>query len=126
LPAVLKELRQADVERRAITLHSTLDRDLGLDSLARVELFTRIEKNFNVHLPESLFEAAETLDDIAAALAMQATTLATRPRFAVPGPAQPPTRAPPADLSTLDEILRWHAEAPPDFRSSHDKRGRRG
>ena len=34
------------------TLDSSLERDLGLDSLARVELVTRIEDGFRVALPQ--------------------------------------------------------------------------
>ncbi len=35
-----------------VVLENSLDRDLGLDSLSRVELFVRIEKGFDIHLPE--------------------------------------------------------------------------
>ncbi|RFA33570.1 acyl carrier protein [Alkalilimnicola ehrlichii] len=40
-----------------ITLDSHLERDLGLDSLARAELLTRIDTAFNVTLPEDAFHA---------------------------------------------------------------------
>lgn len=38
----------------AFTLDSNLSKEIGLDSLARVELFARVEKYFNVNLPDSL------------------------------------------------------------------------
>ncbi|HLS79805.1 MAG TPA: phosphopantetheine-binding protein, partial [Steroidobacter sp.] len=66
--ATLEDLRQ-EAPQREITLDSKLDDDLGLDSLARVELFARIERELGVRLPELLFASAETLRDIAAALA---------------------------------------------------------
>jgi acyl carrier protein len=66
--ATLRELRQADADSLPLTLNSTLDHDLGLDSLARVELFARIESDLGARLPEWLFETAETLGDIATAL----------------------------------------------------------
>lgn len=42
--STVTNLRQQDVDRLLITLDSALDDDLGLDSLARVELFMRVER----------------------------------------------------------------------------------
>ncbi|SHO46335.1 AMP-binding protein [Desulfopila aestuarii] len=47
-----------------ITLDSGLDRDLGLDSLARMELLTRLEKEYGVRLPEKVLVTAETPRDL--------------------------------------------------------------
>src|SRR5690349_12874172 len=47
-----------------IGLGSSLDRDLGFDSLARFELVSRIERAFQVTLPESLAADAETPRDL--------------------------------------------------------------
>lgn len=44
----------------AVTLGSLLDRDLGLDSLVRVELLTRLEDALGVRLPDDLLIDAET------------------------------------------------------------------
>ena len=46
---------------------SRLDRDLGLDSLARAELLLRLETIFQVSLPEGLLSEAETPADLAEA-----------------------------------------------------------
>lgn len=51
--------------RREIKLNASLQRHLGIDSLGRAELFQRIEKSFNVHLPDKLLMEAEYLNDIA-------------------------------------------------------------
>ena len=48
--STVTDLRQQDVDRLPITLDSRLDEDLGLDSLARVELFMRVERDFGVQL----------------------------------------------------------------------------
>lgn len=48
----------------AIHLNASLDRDLGIDSLGRVELFLRIENAFSVPLPDALRSEAQTLNDI--------------------------------------------------------------
>ena len=47
-----------------VALDSSLERDLGLDSLARVELVLRIERAFDVSLPEHALYAAETPRDL--------------------------------------------------------------
>ncbi len=49
---------------RALTLDSHFERDLGIDSLGRVELFHRIEEGFGINLPESLMAQAEKLADM--------------------------------------------------------------
>ena len=60
---------QHDRERAPpVTLDSVLDRDLGLDSLARVELLVRVEQAFGVALPENTLQVAQTPRDLLAAL----------------------------------------------------------
>lgn len=52
-------------QQREIRLDSSLQRHLGIDSIGRAELFQRIERHFQVSLPDRLLAEAETLDDIA-------------------------------------------------------------
>ncbi|MCU0970004.1 MAG: AMP-binding protein, partial [Rubrivivax sp.] len=47
-----------------VTAASVLDRDLGLDSLARVELLMRLERRFGVALPEDTLQRADTVADL--------------------------------------------------------------
>src|SRR6266850_6650258 len=47
-----------------VTLDSSLERDLGLDSLARVELVLRIEREFGASLPEQALASSETPRDL--------------------------------------------------------------
>lgn len=47
---------------------SNLDRDLGLGSLERVELLTRLETAFAVHLPDTLAAEANTLEQLIEAI----------------------------------------------------------
>ncbi len=61
---LMEELHPEAVLHRQITLDSALDRDLGLDSLARMELLTRLEKEFGVRLPEKVLVQAETPRDL--------------------------------------------------------------
>jgi 1-acyl-sn-glycerol-3-phosphate acyltransferase len=57
-------------------LSSQLDRDLGLGSLERVELLTRLENAFGMRLPDRLASEANTPEDLARAI------------LAVPGAAE--------------------------------------
>lgn len=59
-------LLEMETERalRGISLAANLERDLGIDSIGRVELFKRIEDNFGVDLPDSVMAQAVCLNDI--------------------------------------------------------------
>jgi 1-acyl-sn-glycerol-3-phosphate acyltransferase len=48
---------------------SSIDRELGLGSIERAELLTRIERTFRISLPENVVADAVTLGDIVAAVA---------------------------------------------------------
>src|SRR6185503_8382806 len=47
-----------------VSLDSSLERDLGLDSLARVELVLRLEREFGAALPEQALASSETPRDL--------------------------------------------------------------
>jgi len=51
-----------------LSITSNLDRDLGLGSLERVELLTRLEDAFGVRLPDTLAAQATTPDDLIQAI----------------------------------------------------------
>ena len=54
--------------RLKVELDSSLERDLGFDSLARMELLSRLEKARGVSLSEEVLSSAVTLRDLARAL----------------------------------------------------------
>jgi 1-acyl-sn-glycerol-3-phosphate acyltransferase len=96
------------------TLDSSLERDLGLDSLARVELITRIEDGFSVQLHEDTLSRAETARDLLDALrAAGAAPHFTGKAHAVQAPLVRVEGLPTA-ASTLVEALEWHVDAHPD------------
>jgi 1-acyl-sn-glycerol-3-phosphate acyltransferase len=103
---------------RGRTLHvgpgSALDRDLGLDSLGRAELLLRLERRFNLQLPEALLAEAEKLEDLLAAL--EGAHGAVRPTAggARAARAAGEAVAVPLAAATLTEVLDWHADATPD------------
>ena len=47
-----------------VTLDSSFEKDLCLDSLGRVELLMRVERAFGISLPEQLLASAETPRDL--------------------------------------------------------------
>ena len=60
--ALVRELHPGAMRRA--TLDCALDRDLGLDSLSRVELLARIERHYGVRLPTTVLDSAETPRDL--------------------------------------------------------------
>lgn len=100
-----------------VTLAASLDRDLAFDSLGRMELLLRVEREFGVDLPEDTLARAETvgalLDAVLAARGRAAprrerAPVATQAAQPVETPAQP---SEPAAASTLLDVLNWHLAA---------------
>ena len=65
---VVAELHPHLGARAEITLDSSLDRDLGLDSLSRMELLSRLERRFGAAIPETVMANAETARELLPAL----------------------------------------------------------
>ncbi len=93
---------------------SRLDRDLGLDSLGRVELLSRIERSFEVSLPEQLLGSAETLRDLLSAISSMQEKI--RPRLGPVIQLQAPEAAELVSdtASTLLDVLELHCQAHPE------------
>jgi 1-acyl-sn-glycerol-3-phosphate acyltransferase len=97
-----------------VSLTSDLDRDLGFDSLARVELLGRVNRAFRVDIGESVLESAQTPADLLAALTGARTHVpAPRPAASAHEPLTP-ISAPPEAAQTLVEVLDWHAAEHPE------------
>jgi 1-acyl-sn-glycerol-3-phosphate acyltransferase len=113
---VAREMRpgQAEAAPRRVDMGSSLERDLGLDSLGRAELMARLERAFAVRLPEEVLGSAETPADLARALAAAgvegvagavAAGAAAEEAAVLEGPAE----AAPERTRSLVEVLAWHA-----------------
>ncbi|MFK8329862.1 AMP-binding protein [Pseudomonas sp. BJa5] len=108
------ELHPQAADAVQVSLHSVLDRDLGLDSLARVELWSRIEREFAVRLPESLFASAETPADVLRVLNHSHAPEAVRPSpSGDAGESLAATGQTPDAARTLIEVLDWHVRHQP-------------
>jgi fatty-acyl-CoA synthase len=87
----LRQLIQELGSQRALqslSLHASLERELGLGSLERVELLDRLEKEFNRKLPDRVLVEAETPADLVKALEGGADNLDLRREPASPRLAQ--------------------------------------
>ncbi|MEX2586856.1 MAG: AMP-binding protein [Actinomycetota bacterium] len=111
---VIRELMK-ELHPRAsdVRLDSSLDRDLGLDSLALVELLARVESAFGVELSDEVLADVQTPRDLLGLLSPAA------PAVKVDEPPEPlrlegPAHGPPEGARTWPEVLRWHARHHPD------------
>src|SRR6516165_1003702 len=87
---------------------SRIERDLGIDSLARTELILRIERAFHVHLPAQTIGEAETVEDLIRALEQAGPALDHAAFAEAPASALPAVPAA-NEARTLIEVLEWHA-----------------
>ncbi|GAB3426162.1 AMP-binding protein [Massilia solisilvae] len=93
----------------AVTGHSSFERELGLDSLARVELVQRVGRAFAVELPPQALAEADTPLELLRFLSPRRyedlRTAALPPQGGAGVPAQ---------AETLLDVLEWHASRAPD------------
>ena len=109
LTALVAETRPGRVAR--VGLGSHLERDLGLDSLARVELLLRVGIEFGCSLPEAALADAETAQDLLRFIATasgeeHSPTVADASTAS--GPISVPTQA-----MTLVDVFEWHVQHHP-------------
>jgi len=117
--ALYEELHRAPPESGTLGLQSHLERDLGFDSLARVQLLLRLERSFAVDLPDETLSTAETLADLLDALTSAAagrSPTGPGPTASVMKPIESSRQAvgTPTMAVTLNEVLEWHVQQHPD------------
>jgi fatty-acyl-CoA synthase len=106
---LLKESKQP--YPREIDIKASLQ-SLNIDSLARAELFRRIEQHFNIILPDTLLVKTDTLHDIADYLNNHETSAAIIKNQINPPPAQPAVDR--SHIKTLVDILLLYNEKTPE------------
>lgn len=117
LAAALRDETHPGQRGSPLRQDSHLERDLGLDSLARAELLMRLEREFACRLSPELLGTAETLADLLAAVV--AVTEAGRlpaTALAMPDPTRADVAADvplPLTADTLVAVLEWHAARQP-------------
>lgn len=116
LIAIVKQLlaESGQAYQREIKLNASLQRHLGIDSLGRAELFQRIEKTFNVMVPDQLLMQAETLNDIATYLYTAKPHIKSKPQAQVIASHGEFSHVDPTRAKTLVDVLLMYAENSPD------------
>ena len=97
-----------------VSLDSSLERDLGLDSLARVEVVLRLEREFGASLPEQALASSETPRDLLRFLLAAAGAAPQAADRTVASLAQSEGVRAPEQARTLTEALEYHVERQPE------------
>ena len=79
---------------KTVSLQSSMERDLGLGSLERVELLVRLEARFNTRLPDEVAQLAETPSDWVRALLEGDKDNGQKPRYRIQQPEREAPAAP--------------------------------
>lgn len=111
--ALFAELHRQSGPARPIRLDSSLDQELGFDSLARVELILRIQRAFGIDLPQDTLARAETPRDLLEAIRKRTSGPARR----APRPSVTPlesAREEATEAATLLDVIDWHVRRQPD------------
>ena len=119
--SVADELRPQARLAASLGLDHSLERDYGLDSLARVELITRIDHDLGVSLSEAALTEAETPRDLLRFITRTGRR-GVDPADPVRQPVSEPGSAPndlsepypPDSLQTLLDIFEWHLQHQPE------------
>ena len=96
-----------------VTLDSLLDRDLGLDSLARVELLARVERRFAIKLSERDLARSQSPRDLLRAVLAADADGATRGIMLEKLAFSDQITSAAAHAETLLEVLEWHVQNHP-------------
>lgn len=109
---ILKESGE-EYSYKHITLDASLQRHLGIDSLGRAELFQRIQRQFDIALPDNLLVEADTLKDVLEAI------LVASPAYKIDlsrthHTSSPESTVNPTTANTLLDTLLLYATETPD------------
>ena len=96
-----------------ITLDSLLGKDLGFDSLSRVELLLRIRRTYDVSLPDQVLSRAETPRDLFQAILSAQTQQQNTSWQEIQKPELTEVESMPHGVNTLVEMLEWHQQKHP-------------
>lgn len=100
--------------KHEINLDSSLQRHLGIDSLGRAELFQRIEKFFDINVPDRLLASADTLNDIANYLVEATPGLKAIFKPIATKPKQQRIQINPDFEESLTDVVRLYGENAPN------------
>src|SRR3990167_9799482 len=115
-------LSESGETTKGVSMDASLQRHLGIDSLARAELFQRVEKMYGIPFPDRLMAEAETLADIAQYLQQthpDESVIASSTLFAGRGnpvnkKEQHPSHVDPSKAESLTDLLLLYAKQDPE------------
>lgn len=105
--ALAEEMKPGARDFSGLGLDHRLERDFGLDSLARAELLARIEREMGARLGEAAL-AAETPADLLKLIGDAPRSNVPVTSAVPPAPTLADFVPPPDALATLTEVLDWH------------------
>ncbi len=115
IQVLVSEIHPGRPSIQHLSLDSRFDKDLGLDSLSRVELITRVEKTFKLALPEATYAEAVSARDLLRALQVSSSPRSSLHKIDIThDDTSTDSRITPDDASTLIDVLDWHVIAHPD------------
>jgi hypothetical protein len=85
-----------------------------MDSLVRVELFTRVESRFHINLPEQAFAEVETPRDLLRAIARAHGSRSQYSSSVISNLTMGEGAVAPDTAQTLVDVLYWHVATHPD------------
>ena len=109
-----EELKIRPTQLESLTLDSSFDKDLGLDSLARVEFLARIERQFQITLPQQIFADIDTPKDLLLEISTANSSHKDGLLTEIIESDTAETHSAPHHAGTLLEVLDWHLETHPD------------
>lgn len=108
--ALVTEVHSHPFDAKDVSLDSTFEQELGLDSLSRVELISRVETAFNLALPDRTFSEAQTPRDLLRVLSTIKPSVSKTFLCVTPPIAKLSKNTPlPNNVKTLTQLLEWHA-----------------
>ncbi|WP_084605628.1 AMP-binding protein [Psychromonas aquimarina] len=107
------ELHPGSQLQQTVILTSLLDRDLGFDSLGRVELIHRVEHTFGVTLADNTFAAVETVEDLLKALLTNQGGKQIFDHEVLAALSGAEVDEAPHNMKTLVDVLQWHLQRHP-------------
>ncbi|EIF51343.1 AMP-binding protein [Sulfurovum sp. AR] len=111
---LLTEIHPHHLPSESISLDSRFEEELGLDSLSRVELIARVEKEFKLSLPERSYSEAETPRDLLRMLLGAQEAYAILQDSGIASITLDETEGTPFEAQTLVDVLNWHVAQHPD------------
>ena len=113
IQGLVAEVHPIKAKTLLLDLDSTLDADLGLDSLGRAELISRLENHFKIVLPEHVFAESESVRDLLRAITIAQHHMEVHAPREIIEPEVERIEQLPASAATLIDVLEWHVKHHP-------------